>query len=146
MVSLDQRERDYVHAIYDGFVHSLQSFKVFWGVRGNFLNDVKCIWMFCLHACLYTLYLAGAHGNQKRELGPLELELKIVLSVNVNTGNQTWDLLEEQPMFLTAKPFLQALILFLFFFFKIYLLLYVSTLQLSSDTPEEGIRFHQGWL
>jgi hypothetical protein len=31
--------------------------------------------------------------------------------------------------------------LFLFlFFFKISLLLYVSTLQLSSDTPEEGIR------
>jgi hypothetical protein len=39
-----------------------------------------------------------------------------------------------------------------FFFFKIlfiYLfiyLLYVSTLSLSSDTPEEGVRFRYGWL
>jgi hypothetical protein len=26
------------------------------------------------------------------------------------------------------------------------LLLYVSTLSLSSDTPEEGVRSHYGWL
>jgi len=31
------------------------------------------------------------------------------------------------------------------FFFKIYLF-YISTLSLSSDTPEEGIRPHYGWL
>jgi hypothetical protein len=31
-----------------------------------------------------------------------------------------------------------------FFFLKIYLLLYLSTL--SSDTPEEGVRSHHGWL
>ena len=30
--------------------------------------------------------------------------------------------------------------------FKIYLLLYVSTLSLASDTPEEGVRPHYGWL
>jgi hypothetical protein len=29
---------------------------------------------------------------------------------------------------------------------KIYLLLYISTLLLSSDTLEEGIRSHYGWL
>ena len=29
---------------------------------------------------------------------------------------------------------------------KIYLLLYISTLQLSSDTPEEGVRSHYRWL
>jgi hypothetical protein len=32
-----------------------------------------------------------------------------------------------------------------FFFLKIYLL-YVSTLKLSSDTPEEGARSRYGWL
>jgi len=32
-----------------------------------------------------------------------------------------------------------------FFFLKIYLL-YISTLLLSSDTPEEGIRSHYRWL
>jgi hypothetical protein len=34
---------------------------------------------------------------------------------------------------------------FLFFFFKIYLF-YVTTLSLSSDTPEEDIGFHYRWL
>jgi hypothetical protein len=29
---------------------------------------------------------------------------------------------------------------------KIYLLLYISTLYLSSDAPEEGIRSNYGWL
>jgi hypothetical protein len=29
---------------------------------------------------------------------------------------------------------------------KIYLLLLITTLLLSSDTPEEGIRSHYGWL
>ena len=33
-----------------------------------------------------------------------------------------------------------------YFFFKIYLLLYISILQLSSDAPEEGIRSHYVWL
>jgi hypothetical protein len=33
-----------------------------------------------------------------------------------------------------------------FFFFFFYLLLYLSTLQLSSGTPEEGVRSRYGWL
>jgi hypothetical protein len=33
-----------------------------------------------------------------------------------------------------------------FFKKKIYLLLYLSTLKLSSDAPEEGVRSHYGWL
>jgi len=38
-----------------------------------------------------------------------------------------------------------SLPLFFFFFLKIYLL-YITTLLLSSDTPEEGIRSHYRWL
>ena len=34
---------------------------------------------------------------------------------------------------------------FILFYFILFYLLYVSTLQLSSDTPEEGIRFRYGW-
>jgi hypothetical protein len=33
-----------------------------------------------------------------------------------------------------------------FFFFKIYLFYLLSTLRLSSDTPEEGIRSDYRWL
>jgi hypothetical protein len=32
------------------------------------------------------------------------------------------------------------------FFKKNYLLLYISTLLLSSDAPEEGVRSYYGWL
>jgi hypothetical protein len=28
---------------------------------------------------------------------------------------------------------------------KIYLLLYISTLWMTSDAPEEGVRSHYGW-
>jgi hypothetical protein len=34
----------------------------------------------------------------------------------------------------------------LLFLFKIYLLLYPSTLKLSSDAPEEAVRYHYEWL
>jgi hypothetical protein len=37
-------------------------------------------------------------------------------------------------------------VLFFFFFFFLIYLLYVSTLKLSSDTPEEGARSRYGWL
>jgi hypothetical protein len=33
-----------------------------------------------------------------------------------------------------------------FFFFFFFFRLHVSTLSLSSDTPEEGMRSHYGWL
>jgi hypothetical protein len=38
-----------------------------------------------------------------------------------------------------------VLFCFVFVFLKIYLL-YVSTLSLSSYTPEEDVRSHYGWL
>jgi len=35
---------------------------------------------------------------------------------------------------------------FFFFFLRFIYFMYVSTLELSSDTPEEGIRSHYRWL
>jgi hypothetical protein len=35
---------------------------------------------------------------------------------------------------------------FFFFFLRFIYLMYMSTLQLFSDTPEEGIRSHYRWL
>jgi hypothetical protein len=43
------------------------------------------------------------------------------------------------------KP-IEILLPQLFFFLRFVYLLYVSTLWLSSDTPEEGVRSHYGWL
>ena len=39
-----------------------------------------------------------------------------------------------------------CMVFWLFFFLRFIYLLYVSTLLLSSDTPEEGVRTHYGWL
>jgi hypothetical protein len=33
-----------------------------------------------------------------------------------------------------------------FFFFKDLFIMYIGTLELSSNTPEEGIRSHYRWL
>ena len=60
-----------------------------------------------------------------------------------------WDLnsgpLEEQLVLLTTEPSLQPLKRF---FLKTYFIhfMYMSTLSLSSDTPEEDIGPHYRWL
>lgn len=41
---------------------------------------------FCLHVCLCTMYMHGAWGGQKRVLGPLGLELWMVVSSYVMLG------------------------------------------------------------
>lgn len=38
-----------------------------------------------MHVC--TLYVSGAHGDQKRVLDPLELELETVMRHHVGAGN-----------------------------------------------------------
>jgi hypothetical protein len=45
-----------------------------------------------------------------------------------------------------TEPHSQPLNVFFFFFFKDLFIIYVSTLKLSSDTPEEEVRSHYGWL
>jgi hypothetical protein len=46
---------------------------------------------------------------------------------------------------LTTKPLAMRLD-FYFFFLRLIYFIHTSTLQLSSDTPEEGIRSHYRWL
>jgi hypothetical protein len=55
-----------------------------------------------------TLWVSGVHGGQERIVGPLELELQVVVSCHVGARNWT-RLLEEQPVILTAEPSLQPL-------------------------------------
>lgn len=45
-------------------------------------------------------------GSLKWALDPLELELQIIVSPHMSTGNQTCPL-QEQPAVLTSEPFLQ---------------------------------------
>jgi hypothetical protein len=52
--------------------------------------------VFCLHACLCIICTGEALRGQKKALDLLELELKMVVSCPVGTGNQTW--------VLTIKP------------------------------------------
>lgn len=44
-----------------------------WAFR--FFHFVLCVWMFCVHACLFTMCVLGALGGQKRVSDPPELEL-----------------------------------------------------------------------
>lgn len=46
--------------------------------------------MFCLHICLCTTSMPGAHCGQKRALPFLELELHRVVSSHMGVGNQIW--------------------------------------------------------
>ena len=48
-------------------------------------SDVtRCfMFLFCLHVSMYTMYMPGAQGGQKRALDYLELELQVVGSSHV---------------------------------------------------------------
>ena len=54
----------------------------------KFIHFVLCV--FCLHVCICTTFLLGAHGGQKRVLDSLEIELWVVINHCVGAGNQTW--------------------------------------------------------
>ena len=43
-----------------------------------------------MYVCMYTTCALDAHGDQK-VLGPLELELQVVVSHHVGGGNRTLD-------------------------------------------------------
>ena len=69
--------------------------------------------MFWVHVCLCTLCVPNAQGDQKRELGPLELKLWMVVNwvlgiEPVGAGDWTW-VLEEESVLLTTEPSLQPL-------------------------------------
>lgn len=48
-----------------------------------------CEGFFFLPECICTKYAAGDQEDQKRGLGPLELELWMVVNHHAGTGNQT---------------------------------------------------------
>ena len=49
-----------------------------------------------MHVC--TVFVPGAHGDQKRAPGPLELELQVAVSCQVVAWESTPGLLQEQPV------------------------------------------------
>lgn len=49
---------------------------------------ILCVWVFCLHACLHTTYLSGAHRRQQKASDSWELELQVVGRHHVGAGNQ----------------------------------------------------------
>ena len=50
---------------------------------------ILCLWMFWLHVNLYTMWVSDTHGDQKRMLDALELDLHMVVSHHVGAGNWT---------------------------------------------------------
>jgi hypothetical protein len=95
------------------------------------LKYIVCV---CSHmhkpAYLYVHHMHNtcSLGGQKRVSDFLELEIQLVVSHPIGTGNQTYDPLQEKHS------------LFNFHF------MCMNTLWLSSDTPEEGIGSHYRWL
>lgn len=51
---------------------------------------VFIIWTICLYACMCIMFMSGAFWDQKRELGPLKLELQKVVNYYVVAGNWIW--------------------------------------------------------
>lgn len=47
------------------------------------------VWVFYLHICLCITYMPGAQNSLKRASGPLELDLEMVVSDRMGSGNQT---------------------------------------------------------
>ena len=72
--------------------------------------------MICLHVCLCTTCIVGAHGSQSVWLHPLKLELQIVVHLHLSAETQTQG---KQPILLISEPSLQVLI---FNFFKLHFL------------------------
>lgn len=46
-----------------------------------------CVWLFCLCVHLCTTSMLGAHGGQKKASDPLELELLMAMSYDIDDGN-----------------------------------------------------------
>lgn len=67
---------------------------------------VYLAFMSVLSVCICTIYMFGASRGQKRALEPLKLQLRMVVSHRVGTGNQT-PVPEGAEVLLTTEPLLQ---------------------------------------
>lgn len=47
--------------------------------------------VFFLYMCLYSVYISGAHGEQKRVSDILKLELQTVVCCHMGAENGTWE-------------------------------------------------------
>lgn len=57
-----------------------------------FLNHccfILCVWVFGLHVCVCTTCAPGSFGGHKGTLGPLKLELQMVVSCHAGAGTKT---------------------------------------------------------
>lgn len=57
---------------------------------------------------LCTTRVPDAHGDQKRALGALELELEIVVGHYVGAGNRIWVLWKSNVVLFTSEPSLSS--------------------------------------
>lgn len=48
-------------------------------ILSSFQFNFSCMWTFCLHVCLCTTCMYGAHRDQKRVSDTLKLELHTVV-------------------------------------------------------------------
>lgn len=78
------------------------------GSMGSFISYhfILHIWVFCLYVCLHTMYMSGIREGQKRT--PTITGVRD--GGELLCGFWEWNpgLLEEQSLFLTSKPSLQA--------------------------------------
>jgi hypothetical protein len=75
---------------------------------------------------------------------PLTLELQVVVNCLVGAGKKSQSS-GEAASALSSAPFIY-LFIYLFIIYLYIYFMHMSTLPLSSDTPEEDIGFHYRWL
>jgi hypothetical protein len=136
------------------FTHSWASLPAWclsWQMKKDSLRKTRSLFLSKLHlwdspgwwfdTALYSLsLLETAHSMNSQSIYPFIylIDLKKV-SVRLSYLNYF-----DTAVFLLPVDFL--FLLLKVFFKKICLSLYISTLRLSSDTPEEGVRYHYRWL
>lgn len=55
--------------------------------KNAFIYVYVYVYVFCLHICICTTFEPGAHKGQDRVLGPLGLELYMVVCYHVSAGD-----------------------------------------------------------
>ena len=43
----------------------------------DYFRFILCLWVFCIHVCMCTVCMTGAHGSQMKAMNSLKLELQI---------------------------------------------------------------------
>ena len=51
---------------------------------------ILCVCLLGLHVCMCTICISDASGGQRKAADLLKLELRMIVSHHVGSGNQTW--------------------------------------------------------